>query len=324
MPHNIYLYGGLVQSRGLDRASEVHVHQGNKYNFVDATIALAFSFVINAALLASFANGFFSKPCAENDGGQLACLPGATSPDPSATGAAMFPCTNQEGHTGYCHDIGLNNAGTALQSFFGGEHGRTAETIFALGVLAAGQASTMTGTLAGQYVMAGFLDWHVPIFVRTMITRSIALGPAIAVAVWTAESPGLGDKVNSFLNILQSVQLPFALLPVLHFCSDRRVMGNRFVLKHRFQVLCWVMALIVITINIYLVVQSVIGQPAWVWAITFVFFILYFALQFVIIRSDLVKLWNKVRGIPNDPDAGLDEISNGIETSSREHSRVSQ
>lgn len=296
MPHNIYLYGALVQSRGLNRSSELHVHQGNKYNALDATVALGFSFLINAALLASFSNGFFSSQCAHNDGGGLVCVPGVTGPSSDATGDATLPCTNELGVSGYCDDIGLANAGTSLQSLFGSSHGMLAKKVFALGVLAAGQASTMTGTLAGQYVMAGFLDLHIPIFLRTLLTRSVALGPAIAVAVWTQETPEMGDKVNSFLNILQSIQLPFALLPVLHFCSDRTVMGNRFFLKHRFQALCWVMALLVIGINIYLVVQNVIGQPAWVWALTILFFIAYFALQFVVIRSDLAKLWNKLRG----------------------------
>lgn len=299
MPHNIYLYGALVQSRGLNRRSEIHVHQGNKYNFADAALALGISFLINAALMASFANGFFSKQCAENETVGLVCVPGTSGPSPSAVGPATSACTNAEGGHGYCSEIGLNNAGTALQTLFG-THGKVAQKIFALGVLAAGQASTMTGTLAGQHVMAGFLDWHIPIFLRTMITRSIALGPAILVAVWSGESLGVGDKVNAFLNILQSVQLPFALLPVLHFCSDRSIMGDRFVLKHRFQVICWLMALVVIGINIYLVVQNVIGQPLWVWILVVLFFLGYFSLQLAIIWSDIVKAWNKIRGRAGD------------------------
>eukprot|EP00746_Dinoflagellata_sp_MGD_P010456 gnl/MRDRNA2_/MRDRNA2_121591_c0_seq1.p1 gnl/MRDRNA2_/MRDRNA2_121591_c0~~gnl/MRDRNA2_/MRDRNA2_121591_c0_seq1.p1 ORF type:complete len:553 (+),score=66.42 gnl/MRDRNA2_/MRDRNA2_121591_c0_seq1:44-1702(+) len=302
MPHNIYLYGALVQSRGLNRQSELHVHQGNKYNFADAAVALGVSFFINVALMSSFANGFFSTPCAENEGAGLVCVPGTSGPSSKAVGAAVLPCINHEGGHGYCNDIGLDNAGTALQTLFG-THGKVAKNIFALGVLAAGQASTMTGTLAGQHVMAGFLDWHIPIFLRTMITRSIALGPAILVAIWTQSTPGVGDQVNAFLNIVQSVQLPFALLPVLHFCSDRSIMGDRFVLKRRFQFVCWVMALAVIIVNIVLVVQNVIGQPAWVWTLVAFFFVAYFALMFVIIRSDLAKLWSKIRGSSGNTSA---------------------
>jgi len=187
----------------------------------------------------------------------------------------------------------LDQGGDSLLVLLG-RNGRLGEKLFALGVLAAGQASTMTGTFAGQYVMEGFLEWKVPMWVRTLITRSFALGPAVAVALATADQPNLNNTVNQWLNILQSVQLPFALLPVLHFCSDREVMGQ-FALRRRWQALCWALAATVIGVNVYLVVDRVVGSPWWAWVLAAIFFVAYGAFISVIIRSDLKRMLGGAR-----------------------------
>lgn len=288
MPHNIYLHSALVQQRNLDRADDQHVRQANKYMFVDSAVALAVSFLINFALLTSFANGFFDSTCAENTGdvGPLACVFHETGPSDQAQGAARRPCG--EDGKGFCNEIGLESAADALVTLFG-RHGDLARTLFALGVLAAGQASTMTGTFAGQYVMEGFMEWRVPMWVRTLLTRSIALGPAVAVALLASSSPNLSNTVNEWLNILQSVQLPFALLPVLHFNADRRVMGQH-VLSPGWQATCWFIACLVIAANVYLVVQQVAGSSWLVWLLVVLAFGAYLFFISIIIRSDLRKL----------------------------------
>lgn len=283
MPHNIYLHSALVQSRGVDRTDPEHLSQANKYNMADCTVALFFSFLINGALLSAFANGFFVDMCARADGGPFACVP---SEDGQGDGSTA--CVSAEGLHGFCGEIGLDQGGDALQILYG-SYGVLGQKLFALGVLAAGQASTMTGTFAGQFVMEGFLAWTVPIWVRTLITRSIALGPAVVVALLTSDNPNLNNTVNQWLNILQSVQLPFALLPVLHFCSDRPTMGD-FTLRKRYQAVCWALALIVIGVNVYLVVDNIIGSPWWAWVLAFVCFIAYGFFLTVMIRSDLQKL----------------------------------
>ncbi|EER20168.1 natural resistance-associated macrophage protein, putative, partial [Perkinsus marinus ATCC 50983] len=85
-------------------------------------------------------------------------------------------------------------------------------------------------SLAGQYVMEGFLGLRIPLWLRLLVTRSIALVPALFVAVWQSSAAGESaaslSAVNDWLNILQSVQLPFALLPLLHFVGDPKVMGH--------------------------------------------------------------------------------------------------
>jgi len=288
MPHNIYLHSALVQSRTVDRQDAVHMRQANKYNLLDSAMALFISFLINAALLASFANGFFFKDCANAANGPLACVPGAV-----CTGSDCSSCISGEGLHGFCGEIGLAEGGDSLLVLLG-KNGRLGEKLFALGVLAAGQASTMTGTFAGQYVMEGFLELKVPMWLRTLITRSLALGPAVLVALATADHPNLNNTVSQWLNILQSVQLPFALLPVLHFCSDSEVMGQ-FALKRRWQALCWGLAATVIGVNVYLVVDRVVGSPWWAWLLAAIFFVAYAAFISVIIRSDLKRMLGGAR-----------------------------
>ena len=86
--------------------------------------------------------------------------------------------------------------------------GDTGKYLWAVGLLAAGQASTMTGTFAGQYVMEGFLDIKISAWKRVALTRMVALGPAIAVAVWTDKGgTRLADEMDEWLNVLQSIQL---------------------------------------------------------------------------------------------------------------------
>merc|ERR1719464_103044 len=108
----------------------------------------------------------------------------------------------------------------------------------------------MTGTFAGQYVMSGFLDLQWQPWARTTMTRSIALLPALLVST-------LGnnkfDIVNEWINVFESVILPFALLPLLFFNFNARVMGNEFVLGKWMKVVFGLIGAGVILINVYLV-----------------------------------------------------------------------
>ena len=254
---------------------------------VDSSIALSISFVINAALVSTFATGFFHLDCAQVDGGPLACLPGLHQ-DARCAGAECA-CRTGAGSPGFCGEIGLAEAGDSLRRLFGG-HGELGRTMFALGLLAAGQASTMTGTMAGQYVMEGFLEWRIPIWLRTLITRLLSLGPAVAVAVLTSSSPNLNNRVDQWINVLQSVQLPFALLPVLHFNSDKTLMGE-FALAPRYQALCWFLAAVVVSVNVYLVAQFMQGGSMFVQIVTILFFIIYAALILFTISADLKRVY---------------------------------
>eukprot|EP00435_Cladocopium_sp_Y103_P037198 s2156_g9.t2 len=268
MPHNLYLHSGICKERACNRSDHEHVKQANKYSAIDSAVALAISFLINTALVSTFAAGFFSLTCAKLEDGPLACLPPSSDSD-----SESISCITGTGSRGVCSDIGLTDAGETLKRLFGG-HGEIGRTLFALGLLAAGQASTMTGTMAGQYVMEGFLEWRIPLWLRTLITRLISLGPAVAIAVYTSSSPNLNNKVDQWINVLQSVQLPFALLPVLHFNSDAQLMG-KFRLTRIFRFICWMLALVVIVTNIYLVAQYAQSDETWIRVAVTVFFLVY-------------------------------------------------
>lgn len=283
MPHNLYLHSGICKERACNRSDHEHVRQANKYSAVDSAVALAISFLINTALVSTFASGFFSLTCAKLEDGPLACLP----PSGGDSDSQSISCITGTGSPGVCSDIGLADAGDTLKRLFGGEIGRT---LFALGLLAAGQASTMTGTMAGQFVMEGFLEWRIPLWLRTLITRLISLGPAVAIAVYTSSSPNLNNKVDQWINVLQSVQLPFALLPVLHFNSDAQLMG-KFRLTRIFRFICWMLALVVIVTNIYLVAQYAQSDKTWIRVAVTVFFLVYAILITCTIWRDIQQMF---------------------------------
>lgn len=140
--------------------------------------------------------------------------------------------------------IGLANAGAYLGETFG----KHMTLIWAVGLLAAGQSSTMTGTYAGQFVMGGFLDLKISPGLRTLVTRAVAICPTLLVALSHKNDSTKLDALNQGINILQSVQLPFAVIPLLLLTSDKAVMG-RFVNSKATSATCWAIAAAIIGIN---------------------------------------------------------------------------
>ena len=253
MPHNLFLHSNLIARKKLDRKSSNSISQAIKYFVYDSIFALIFSFMINLALQGSFAQGFFSPHCAANPGSPLGCDPSVLVVDRNVCKLEDCACTTPSGMVGVCASIGLANAGSSLASILP----ERASLLFGLGLLAAGQASTVSGTMAGQYVMEGFLDLKIPFWLRMLVTRSVALIPAIAVSLMQFEFQNM-DGLNQFINVLQSVQLPFALLPLLHFTSSWDVM-SRWTIRG-FQRLCgWVIALGLIAVNVYMIRERYLG-----------------------------------------------------------------
>ncbi|OQR86833.1 Metal Ion (Mn2 -iron) Transporter (Nramp) Family [Achlya hypogyna] len=252
MPHNFYLHSGLVQSRAIDRTNTRKVREANKYFTIESALALFVSFLINLAVMCVFAKGFFSPDCLASfdaHGVNTACVPLNTSFTES-----FGSCQLMEGSRamGVCQEIGLSGAGVALR----GVLNEYSETIWAIGLLAAGQSSTMAGTYAGQFVMEGFLKIQLAPWKRVALTRAVALVPALAVAIWSDTQPGASDTIGEMLNVLQSIQLPFALLPILHFTGHAGLMGS-FVNSTATKWLGWSSALLVCLVNLYLVIEKV-------------------------------------------------------------------
>ena len=129
-----------------------------------------------------------------------------------------------------------------------------APVVFALALLASGQSSTLTGTLAGQIVMEGFLNLRLPPWVRRLLTRLAAIGPAVLVLALYGE--GATGELLVLSQVILSLQLPFAIVPLVHFVSDRDAMGE-FAVGRTVQALAWLTAAVVVGLNGWLVWDTV-------------------------------------------------------------------
>ena len=130
-----------------------------------------------------------------------------------------------------------------------------AATIFAVALLAAGQSSTITGTLAGQLVMEGFLQIRLSPIVRRLITRLAALGPVLLYFALVGESDTTRLLVLS--QVVLSLQLPFAMFPLLRFVGSRRLMGE-FRIGRSARIGSWVLALLILVLNAALIFEMLI------------------------------------------------------------------
>ena len=261
MPHNMYLHSALVKSRDVDRSKPRQVREANFYFYIESSIALFVSFIINLFVVSVFAEAFYQKTY---DDLKLKCanstnIPGALE---------AFNKVNQT-----TIEVDIHKGGIALGCFFG----PAAYYIWAVGILAAGQSSTMTGTYSGQFVMEGFLDLRWSRTKRILLTRSIAICPTLLIAIFSDINHLTG--LNDLLNVLQSLQLPFALIPVLHFASMNSLMGE-FVNNLAWKIIGGIIAFIVVCINMYFVVIY-IGQLPYVVLIVFASILVVLYLLFV-------------------------------------------
>ncbi|KAJ8313745.1 hypothetical protein KUTeg_008306 [Tegillarca granosa] len=238
MPHNIYLHSALVKSRDIDRGKKEEVKEANMYFFIEAAIALFVSFIINLFVTTVFAEGYFS------------------SNDTVIYDSCLI---NNQLHA----DIFANTTSREIDIYRGGvflgcRFGIAAMYIWSVGILAAGQSSTMTGTYTGQFVMEGFLNLKWKRWQRVLLTRCIAITPTIFVTVFS----GIRDlsRLNDYLNVLMSLQLPFALVPILSFTSSAHVMGD-FKNGLTMKILTSLLALLVIGINLFFVVNDLKQLP---------------------------------------------------------------
>lgn len=142
-----------------------------------------------------------------------------------------------------------------------------ASILFGIALIAAGQSSTITGTLAGQIVMEGYLNLRIAPWLRRLITRMIAIIPAYIVILIYGESET--GALLVFSQVVLSMQLGFAIIPLIHFTSDREKMGA-FAINIWIRITAWVIATIIISLNVKLVYQEVVswivnaGDDAWI------------------------------------------------------------
>jgi manganese transport protein len=146
-----------------------------------------------------------------------------------------------------------------------------ASILFGIALVAAGQSSTITGTLAGQIVMEGYLNLRIAPWARRLITRIIAIIPAYLVILLYGESET--GALLVFSQVILSLQLGFAVIPLIHFTSDKKTMGI-YVNKKWIQIMAWVIALVIVSLNVKLVIQEITdwltnaGENSWMIWIT--------------------------------------------------------
>jgi natural resistance-associated macrophage protein len=160
-------------------------------------------------------------------------------------------CVFAQGFYGTDQEIGLQAAGDLLAERFGQQF----KVFWAVGLLAAGQVSTIALTYAGQLVMSGLLQLQVKGWARMIGTRLFALAPALTVAI-VSNANNKFDGLNQMLNIVQSIQLPFALIPAIHMAGSAAVMGppGAFATRRWLHLFCSLVALTVVSINCFFLV----------------------------------------------------------------------
>jgi manganese transport protein len=193
MPHNLYLHSALVQSRKLQK-DEPSMRNAIRFNTIDSVVALTIAFFVNAAILVLAATVFFGKESVTVSGGHVVTF----SPESDWIRVAYLTLAPL--------------LGTAVAS-----------TLFAVALLASGQSSTITGTLAGQVVMEGFMRWRIQPWVRRLITRTLAILPAVFIIGLRGD--GSVTDLLTLSQVVLALQLPFAMFPLLQFTSSRKRMG---------------------------------------------------------------------------------------------------
>ena len=194
MPHNLYLHSALVQSRSFQR-DEPSMKKAIRFNSIDSVAALAVAFLVNAAILVLAGLVFFGRTSVALPSGHVVHF---------SSGSDWIRIA---------HLTLAPLLGTALAS-----------TLFAVALLASGQSSTITGTLAGQVVMEGFMHWRIRPWVRRLITRLLAIVPAVFII--GARGQGSVTDLLTLSQVVLALQLPLAMFPLLQFTSSRKLMGK--------------------------------------------------------------------------------------------------
>ncbi|QIL51154.1 divalent metal cation transporter [Weissella coleopterorum] len=222
MPHNLYLHSSISQTRKIDRENKTELKEAVRFMTWDSNIQLSLAFVINSLLL--------------------------------ILGAALF-----FGHADQVGTFGAMYNALQDNTIAGAVASPVLSTLFAVALLASGQNSTITGTLTGEVIMQGFLHLKVPMWVRRLVTRGLALLPVIIFTVIYGGNEAKLDQLLIYSQVFLSVALPFAMAPLIYFTSSKKIMGEDFVNPKWMIVLSWLIFIILTGLNIQLVID-IIGK----------------------------------------------------------------
>ncbi|ANK67827.1 divalent metal cation transporter [Loigolactobacillus backii] len=218
MPHNLYLGSSISQTRHIDRKNEKHVAKSIRFTVADSNIQLTVAFVVNCLLLILGAALFYGT---HSDLGRFVDLYHALG-DKKIVGAIASPVLSM---------------------------------LFAVALLSSGQSSTITGTLSGQIIMEGFIHLKMPLWAQRLITRLLSITPVLIFAIYYHGNEAKIENLLTFSQVFLSVALPFAMVPLVMFTSNKELMGP-FANRPWVKWTAWIIAVVLIVLNIYLILQT--------------------------------------------------------------------
>ncbi|KAG6505177.1 hypothetical protein ZIOFF_037531 [Zingiber officinale] len=283
MPHNLFLHSALVLSRKTPSSTK-GINDACRYFLLESGFALFVALLINIAVV-------------------------------SVSGAVCATTDLSAEDSDRCSDLTLNSASFLLKNVLG----KSSSIIYGISLLASGQSSAITGTYAGQYIMQGFLDIKMRIWLRNLVTRCIAICPSLIVAI-IGGTAGSG-RLIIIASMILSFELPFALVPLLKFSSSSTKMGPH---KNSIYiiVISWVLGLGVIGINIYYlstrfvtwIIHSSLPKPVTVLIGVVVFPAMVFyviSLIYLMFRKDTVVTFDEK--LEASMEQGMHGVSGGAE-----------
>lgn len=221
MPHNLYLHSSISQARKFDRNDDEEKARAIKFTTWDSNIQLTVAFVVNCLLLVLGGALFYGT---NSDLGKFVDLYDALK-DPSIVGDIASPLLS---------------------------------TLFAVALLASGQNSTITGTLSGQIVMEGFINLRMPLWMRRVVTRLLAIVPVIICVILYGGRESAVEDLLLYTQVFLSIALPISIIPLTIYTSDKKIMG-RFANPTWMKILAWIIAIVLTLLNLFLIYSTLTG-----------------------------------------------------------------
>lgn len=221
MPHNLYLHSSIAQARKFDRDDEAEKAKAIRFTTWDSNIQLTVAFIVNCLLLVLGGALFYGT---NSDLGKFVDLYDALK-DPSIVGDIASPLLS---------------------------------ILFAVALLASGQNSTITGTLSGQIVMEGFIHLKLPLWLRRVVTRLLAIVPVIICVILYGGQETAVEDLLLYTQVFLSIALPISIIPLTIYTSDKQLMG-RFANPKWVKITAWIIALFLTVLNLFLVYGTLTG-----------------------------------------------------------------
>ncbi|KAK4572764.1 hypothetical protein RGQ29_030977 [Quercus rubra] len=220
VPHNLFLYSALVLSRKVPRSVRA-INDACQFHLIGSGFALVVAFLINVAII-------------------------------SVTGTICSANNMSDDIANQCNNLNLDSAPFLLKNVLG----RSSSIIYAIALLASGQSASITATYSGQFIMEGFLDLKMRLWIRNLLTRCIAIAPSLTVTI-IGGSKGAAQLIIITTMVL-AFELPFALIPLLKFSNSNPKMG-----PHKnsiyIMVIAWILGVALTGFNLYYLITAFVG-----------------------------------------------------------------